>query len=246
MARGFREQRKREAARRRLIVLKWLLLIGGLLGLGWIAYAAGSELARHDVRKLQDQIGVLEEERTALNGEVSALRSERDDALARLGELQRRYDQDVPAGEAREIFGLVRKQLTAGVSRDRLRFLIATAGEAVRCDGNPDQRRFIVQTGLTRERNDWVGFAGNTIIVRARGEPVMTDNGLKQAWFDETKPVTVTFGTIDGSESTATGILPLNHSVLRGDHEYRFVLTKAESRGFLQVTAERCQLPAGR
>lgn len=246
MARGFREQRKREAARRRLIVLKWLLLIGGLLGLGWFAYATGSELARYEVRQLQGQIGELEGKLTTLSDDAGAMQSERDNALARLEELQRQYDRDVPTGEARELLGLLQEQLAAGVSGERLRFLIAVAGDPMRCDGNAEQKRFIVQTGLTRGRNDWVGFAGNTIIVRATGQPSTSDNGLKQAWFDETKPVTVTFRKIDGSESVATGVLPLRHAVSRGGHEYRFVLTKAEVRGFLQVTAERCDLPGDR
>jgi len=246
MARGFRERRRRESARRRLAVVKWLLLIGGLLALGWLAYAAGSELARHDVRKLQEEIGVLEADLAKRTDEVATLRSERDDALERLQVLQGRYDQDVPTGESRELYALMRQQLQAGVTEDRLRFLIGTAGEAVRCDGNPDQKRFIVQTGLTRGQNDWVAFANNTIVVRAKGDPVLTDNGLKQAWFDETKPVTVRFEKIDGGESEAKGILPLSHSVIRGGHEYRFILAKAPSRGFIQVTAERCRLPTGR
>ena len=90
MARGFRERRKREAAQRRLAVLKWLLLIGGLVGLGWIAYAAGSELARHDVRKLEEQIVELEGELSTRTEDASTLQSERDDALARLQALQTR------------------------------------------------------------------------------------------------------------------------------------------------------------
>ncbi len=246
MARGFRERRRREAARRRLAVLKWMLLVGGLAGLGWIAYAAGSELARHDVRKLEERIVALEGELSARVGEVTTLQSERNDAQERLTSLQSRYDSDVPTGKPREIFELMRKQLDAGVSEDRLRFLIGTAGEAVRCDGNPDQKRFIVQTGLTRGKNDWVAYAGQTIVIRAKGTPVKTDDGLAQAWFDETEPVTVTFTKIDGGESQAAGVLPLHHSVIRGGSEYRFVLTKSTSRGFVQVTAERCRLPSGR
>lgn len=246
MARGFRERRRRDTANRRAAVLKWLLLIGGLLGLGWLAYAAGSELARNDVRKLQEQLGILQGDFTKRTDEVAALRSERDDVLQRLQDLQGRYDQDVPTGEAKEIFGLMRKELDAGVAADRLRFLISTSSEAVRCDGNAEQKRFIVQTGLTRGVNDWVAFAGNTVIIRAKGEPTLSDSGLKQAWFDETKPVSILFEKIDGGESETKGVLPISHSVIRGGHEYRFIFTKSQARGFLQVTAERCRLPTGR
>lgn len=244
MARGFRERRRRDSGRQRFAVLKWLLLIGGLVVLGLIAYAAGSELARDEVRRLQEQIGAVEADLAERTEEASALRAERDEAAAQLRQLQDRYDRDVPEGETREIFALVRDQLDAGVSKDRLRFLIRTAGETVPCGGDPNQKRFIVQTGTTRGQNDWVGFAGNTIIVRAKGKPVLAENGRPEAWFDENKPVTVLFFEIDGSESEATGILPLKHSLIRGEYEYRFVLTKAPTRGFLQVTAQRCQMPA--
>jgi hypothetical protein len=50
MARGFRESRRRDRSKRRLAVLKWVFLILGLLGLGFMAYAAGTELARGQVR----------------------------------------------------------------------------------------------------------------------------------------------------------------------------------------------------
>jgi hypothetical protein len=246
MARGFRERRKREAAKRRLAVLKWMLLIGGLAGLGWIAYAAGSELARHEVRKLEEQIVVLEGNLSGRVEEAETLLGQRDDALERLTTLQSRYEKDAPTGKPREIFELMRQQLDSGVSEDRLRFLIGTAGEAVRCDGNPEEKRFIVQTGLTRGKNDWVAFAGQTVVVRAKGEPVKTSDGRAQAWFNEEQPVTVTFTKIDGGESEAVGILPLHHSVIRGANEYRFVLTKSTARGFLQITSERCRLPSGR
>ena len=246
MARGFRERRKREAAKRRLVVLKWLLLIGGLAALGWIAYAAGSELARHDVRKLEEQIVVLEGNLSGKTEAGEKLLGQRDDALEQLTALRSRYEKDVPTGKPREIFELMREQLDAGVSEDRLRFLIGTAGEAVRCDGSPDQKRFIVQTGLTRGKNDWVAVAGQTIVIRAKGEAVKTADGRAQAWFDEEKPVTVSFTKIDGGKSEAVGVLPLHHSVIRGSNEYRFVLTKSTNRGFLQVTSERCRLPSGR
>lgn len=241
MARGFRERRRREQARRRLVVLKWLLMIGGLVGLGWIAYAAGSELARYEVNQLTDRIRSMEADLTAITEQASELQNERDEALERESALR----QQVPTGKQRELLALIREQLDGGVTEERLIFLLRSAAQRVQCDGSPESKRFIVQTGITRGVNDWVAFAGSTVVVRASGEPAKDNAGRPHAWFDETQPITVTFTKIDGAVSEATGILPLHHSVARGDAEYRFVLTKSPTRGFLNVTAERCSLPDG-
>lgn len=241
MVRGFRERRRREQARRRLIALKWLMMIGGLAGLGWIAHATGSELARYEVNQLTDRIRNMEIDLTAIKEQASELQNERDEALERESNLR----QQVPTGKQRELLALIRSQLDDGVTEERLIFLLRSAAQRVRCDGESVSKRFIVQTGITHGGNDWVAFAGSTIVVRASGEPARDDAGRPHAWFDETRPIAVTFSKIDGSKSEATGILPLYHSVARGDSEYRFVLTKSTTRGFLDVTAERCRLPDG-
>lgn len=241
MARGFRETRRRDRSRRRLAVLKWLFLLLGLLALGWIAYAAGTELARSEVRSLKEQVSSLESDLSAITSRAESLQVERDEALAR----QRALEEQVPTGEAREVFALLREQLELGVKKDRLMFLVRAAGEPVRCRNAPEQKRFIVQTGLTRGTNDWVAFAGSAIVVRATGEPSRAANGAPNAWFDEEKPVTVTFTKINGTVTEAAGILPLQHAVELGGEEYRFVITPAPARGFVQITGDKCQLPSG-
>lgn len=241
MARGFRESRRRDRSRKRLAVIKWLFLIFGLLALGWIAYAAGTELARNDVRNLKEQVSSLESDLSAITSRAESLQVEHDEALAR----QKALQEQVPTGEAREIFAVLSEQLKLGVKKERLMFLVRSAGEQVRCRNTPEQKRFIVQTGLTRGTNDWVAFARSSIIVRATGEPARTAGGAANAWFDKEKPITVSFTKINGSSTEVSGILPLQHSVELGGDEYRFVITPASARGFLQVTGDRCQLPAG-
>jgi len=241
MARGFRESRRRDQSRRRLAFLKWLFLVLALLGLGVIAYAAGSELARGQVRGLNEQVRSLESDLSVITARAESLQVERDEALAKQAALQ----EQVPTGKAREIFALLSKQLKSGVKEERLKFLVRSSGDAVRCRNDPEQKRFIVQTGFTRGKNDWVAFARSAIVVRAKGEPTRNASGAANAWFDQEKPVTISFAKINGAKTEATGILPLQHSVELGGDEYRFVITPAPARGFLQVTADRCQLPNG-
>lgn len=241
MVRGFRESRRGERTRQRSGAIKWLLLIVCLLALGGLAYAAGTELARGEVRTLKEQMRSLESDLSMITSRAESLQVERNDALAR----QKALQDQVPTGKARKLYELLTGQLEQGVTEERLAFLLRSAGEAVRCRNEPEQKRFIVQTGITRGTNDWVTFAGNAIVVRATGEPTPATGGAAHAWFDPEKPVTVTFTEINGAKSEATGILPLQHSVELGGDEYRFIITPASSRGFLQVTGDRCQLPTG-
>jgi len=53
----------------------------------------------------------------------------------------------------------------------------------------------------------------------------------------------VHFSRLGGETSKATAKLPLHHSVVLGDHEYRFTVTAGNSRGFVNVTADRCTFP---
>jgi hypothetical protein len=241
MARGIRESRRREQNRRRVATLKWLLLVFGLLALGWLAYAAGTELARGQIGALEEQVRTLESELSATTARAEILQTERDAAVASQAALQ---DQ-VPTGRAGDLYALIADHLKNGVKEDRLLFLLRAAGDTVRCRNEPEQKRFIVQTGTTRGGNDWVAFARGGIVVRASGEPARTDDGAAHNWFDPERPVTVSFAKLNGATTTATGILPLEHSVELGGDEYRFVILPAPARGFLQVTGDRCQLPSG-
>jgi hypothetical protein len=241
MARGFRESRRRERSKQRLAVLKWLFLVFGLLGLGFLAYAAGSELARGQVRTLEEKVRNLETDLSQITQHAENLQAERDEALKREKTLQ----AQVPTGKAREIHAAIRTQLQAGVKEERLMFLVQSASEPVRCRNQPEQKRFIVQTPGTTGHNAWVAFERSAIVVRATGEPARNNAGQPHAWYDEEKPVSVTFTKINGTKSDVTGVLPIQHSVSLGGYEYRFVITPSPARGFLQITGDRCQVPQG-
>ena len=59
---------------------------------------------------------------------------------------------------------------------------------------------------------------------------------------DPEKPINVTFTQLGGETVTAEGALPLHHSVVAGDDEFRFTALPG-ARGFLTVTADRCDYP---
>ena len=67
-------------------------------------------------------------------------------------------------------------------------------------------------------------------------------DGRPQAWFDPKKPVRLTFTAVDQPSVEHAGVLPLSHSVVLGEREFRF-LVQAGRRGFVLVTAEDCAYP---
>lgn len=224
-------------------MLRWLIGLGAIAALGAVSYRSGSELALRDVRRLEQDVARLSREIAGLQGQNALLAGENAAARLREQELRRRYAAEVPAGRARDLLEIVNARLAAGVSAERLKFVLEAAGEASACDGKPATKRFIVRTPISSGANAAVGFAGSAITVTAEGESALNDRGAPEAWFDPAKPVTVRFTALGGKALEASGLLPLHRSVVYNGDEYRFTAATADQRGFLNVTADRCEFP---
>src|SRR5690606_22166602 len=178
----------------------------------------------------------VRQEREALAAGIEAARK-------REAEWEHRYRQDVPTGTAREIFALVQQRIAAGVPADRLAFVIGATDAKDNCRGRPQTKRFILQTPRTSGANDTIAFADGSIRITGRGEPTIDANGGPLGWFDPSKPVTVRFTQLGGRTSEATGTLPLSHSVVQNNREWRFNIAAGDPRGFIYVTADDCAYP---
>lgn len=243
MGLGLRQTRYYDRRRRRVRVLRWLVGFGAIGALGVVSYQSGSELAKRDVRRLEQEVARLSQQVVGLQGQNSRLAGENAAARLREQDLQRRYAAEVPDGKARDLLDVLNARLAAGVSADRLRFVLEAAGETSACDGKPATKRFIVRTPISSGANASVGFAGSAITVTAQGESTLNDRGAPEAWFDPAKPVTVRFAALGGQTIEASGLLPLHRSVVYNGDEYRFTAATADQRGFLNVTADRCKFP---
>lgn len=237
MSLGFHEQRKRRQTVLRvwLRIVWWSFVLSVALGIGYVAYDSGTTLARRDVVLLEEQLASMETENTGLKADIAA-------ALELEKAIEEQYGSKVPPGRAKELVNLVRERLAAGVSSERLIFVIGTAQNEDRCDDSASTKRFIVQTQLGEGANDTVSFADNRIVVTASAPAAIDGTGNPEAWFDPAKPVTVQFAIAGGATSNASGVLPLHPSVVTGNSEYRFNLV-AGARGFINVTGQRCEYP---
>lgn len=242
MTLGLRDSRNRRRRRFWTGLAKWMVVVIALFAAGFYAYRTGSKLAEHDVTKLRDEVAELTTTVETLTSENDSLKLELAAANTRAAEWQSRYEREVPTGAIKQLTDLVGEKVRDGVAMDRLSFLIGAAGAAAACDNEPVTKRFIVPTPLYSGENSWIGFADSSVTVTAMGESAVNANGQPEGWYDPAKPVTMKFTRLGGETEEISGKLPLHHSVLVGDSEFRFTAV-AGDRGFMNVTADRCEFP---
>ena len=240
---GLHETRLRRRRRIRWAFVKWTIALGVILVAGIFAYQTGSSLAQLDLTRARREV-------VELTGQVEELRARNTDLRAklilierRLADAQARYEKDVPRGRMATLLQKFQDKLDAGVKLDRLEFLVESAQNPRECDAKPVTKRFLVQTPLYRGANDSVGFSGNAVTVTALGETATSAGGQVEAWFDPAKPVTLRLTGLGGETTEKRGKLPLYASTVIGDYEYRYTVIAAGTRGFVQVTGERCRYP---
>ena len=243
MSLGLHETRVRRKRRIRWVIAKWVLALALIVAAGVFAYQTGTGLAEREVRNLTREIADLSTKAEDLQKQNTDLQAKVILIQRRLEEAQARYKKDVPTGRMAELLGRLQAKLDAGVKADRLQFLIDSADNPRDCEPEPATKRFLVQTPLYSGANDSVSFANGALTVTAQGESATNDAGQVEAWFDVAKPVTVRFTRIGGKVSEETGKLPLHTSIVFGGNEYRFTAVAANTRGFVQVTGDRCKYP---
>jgi cell division protein FtsB len=236
-----RERRRRRQAL--LAVGKAVLYLGVVGAAGLFSYQFAVERVKGSDAQLRAEIERLSDENAQLATAVQQLQSLARAAETRAQEIERRYAQDVPRGDHARLLQAARERLAAGVSADRVAFVLANADEPTDC-GQPDTRRFVVLTPIGQAGpNNAVRFGDGALTVSAQGESARARDGSPEAWFDPTQPVSVRFTPLGGrNETTASGVLPISHALVVNNSEWRFSV-HAGPRSFVEVTATRCGYP---
>jgi hypothetical protein len=216
-------------------LFKLALVLGALAAISFYAFEAGQRLALEDVGNLRAEIDRMSAAETAHHDQVAKLTTDLTEAKTRADDFQARYEQVAPSDDIKEITALVRSRMAAGLDTKRLAFVIQQAEKPRRC-GDVSTKRFMVRTSKYDGDATWVRFA-DLITVTAVGNG--GENGADQ-WFDPEKPVTVHFTAIGGKDTQVEGKLPLQHSMVVKNGEYRFTVAPG-ARGFVEVTGDRCE-----
>jgi hypothetical protein len=224
-------------------MIRLLFSMAVLVGLGVLAYQTGTLLAKREVIRLAGEVDTQAATIAALRDENAMLAQQAETAGQTEAEWRKRYETEVPTGKALEMYTAAKAQIEKGADPERIEFLIGVAANKQSCDSETRTKRFLVRTPLYEGASDAATFADRTIVVVAQGESAADASGNPEAWYDVAKPVVLNFVEPGGGGTEATGLLPLHHSVVRGDKEYRFSATADPRQGFISVTMERCAFP---
>lgn len=211
-----------------------------LVVVGIFAYQTGIEQIETREGNLRERIEDLDAENRTLTDTALALEAQARTAEREFAALQEAYARDVPTGDRLRLLELVSRRLEDGVGLDRLAFYINAASAPQACS-EPTTRRFILPTPAYSGANTSVAFADGRITITGDGQNATTDSGGILGWFDPAQPVSITFTRVGGEAESIEGMLPIHHSLVMDEAEYRFTITEGD-RSLVNVTGDRCDL----
>lgn len=206
------------------------------------AYRLGVQRTERPTVELEQKVDQLETEKANVQQQLDQVTAKLEASRTQIGQLKAQYQRDVPNNAARDLLGLVVQKLEGGVDFDRLAHVIDAAENPRSCDEEPVTKRFIVQTPLYEGPSGAVTFDHGKFTITGTGAATVNNRGQTEAWFDPAQPVNIEFTHIGGKTWKETGVLPLHKTIVVGDSEYRFTVTKGP-RSFVHVAADRCQYP---
>jgi outer membrane murein-binding lipoprotein Lpp len=231
MAIGSRMSRERRRRRGQfaLRAAKWLLALGILAALGVMAYRSGLELAGMEVTRLETRLDEVATEARDLQLRNSRLEAELRQAREQITALQRRYERDVPAGDAAALFSLAQRRIADGLPRERVEQILRDAAPVRRCESRGTARRFAIAYGPRIPDNAGIELAEGLVRV-AVGTAAQTDDIARTA------QVVV---TVAGQDPVTFTGLPQRQVVTLGNAELALSVT-SDIRGFATASLTNC------
>lgn len=229
-------RRHRERSRWVWRVILWLgallAVVAGLLALGASAYRTGQQLASVQERALEGERDRLTEALATAIGERDAAQRRFTDTDAALAALQKRYDNDVPAGVQAELYALLRQRLAGGLPAERLEEVVRTAEPQRACEGRVQRKRLAIQSGPPRPAEAAI-FLDGLLTVGVGAPADATAQGtlvaIGAAWLEQ--------------GVSLTG-LPARYDVVVNNLTLRLVVEQSEMRGYANATLSTC-VPRG-
>ncbi len=233
---GGSSKRRNAQRNRRLGII--LFFIACLCG---VCYWWGGERERTSQVAYKEQATKLQDEREKLDQTITELRSEVQSTVVRYQQLEEKYKQEVPQGVYGQLTALLKKQLDGGIKPERLSLAIESARPPKNCT-EPAVKRFVVKTPVYSGPQGAVAFGNGVVTVAGDGAASVNATGNVEAWYDPGKKVKITFTEIGGKQTVKEGLLPVQHSLVVGNKEYRFTVAAGE-RSFMSVTSDSCDYP---
>ncbi|MCB9983123.1 MAG: hypothetical protein H6861_05560 [Rhodospirillales bacterium] len=201
----------------------------------------GTQNAGQQHRSIKKRYEDLLNERESLQDSITQARAEAQTAQMRYRQLQETYDDMLPEGPLRDLAALLKQQLDEGRSPERLEFLIRSARPPRNCS-EPETKRFVVMSPAYDGPESQISLAEGALVIKGKGLSAINAKGQPEAWYDPSKKVTIDF-IIEGQlEKSKSSVMPLRHSVVVGNREYRVTVSEG-ARSFAKVTYDSCDYP---
>lgn len=202
-------------------------------------FAVGTKHTKTREVQLVEQLKDLTEDHNHLQETTTELRAELQTATLRYEQLQEQLADEMPSKELKSLIDLVRQQLTDGIDAKRLEHVVRLARPPSNCT-TPETKRFVIRTQASTGPISKVSFGG--IVIKGTGMSARNANRKPEAWFDPSKKVQIQFVKPDGKVVEKKDILPVRHSMVIEDREYRFTIEEGV-RSFVKVTYDSCAYP---
>jgi hypothetical protein len=234
------DPRKRGRRRPLLLVLLAAAVLAWVASLG-VAYRVGTTEQATRAQRLAAELDL--QGRLVHDLSRRAAMAEQELGRARQ-ELARHAPPAVPAApapsrsELETLGSVIDRRLREGLTVAELRAAVEAAASARHCAGAPEVRQFLARTPVTRDPGV-ARFLSGRVAVTGSGSPVRNAAGRPEAWIDVREPVELKI-EVGGATTTAAGVLPVRHTVVREDKEYRFEARPHSRRGFIEVALTVC------
>ena len=171
---------------------------------------------------------------------LTEIRAEAQTANTRYEQVKKEYQELIPEGPMQDLTALLREQLEKGMDPQRMSFFIRSARPPTGCT-DPEVKRFVVSTPAYKGPASVVSVADGQVKVYGSGVSARNSKGQPEAWYDPAQPVKVEFKNPSGLDRKK-GVLPIQHSVVAGNREYRFTIEEG-ARSFAKVVFDSCAYP---
>ena len=199
----------------------------------------GKQYAAEQLIISQDAVEMLQIERDDLQSQITEITASAQTANKRFEQLKEEVASVLPEGPMQDLVTLLREQLSKGTDPERLSFVIRSARPPTGC-ADPNSKRFVVATPANTGPKSVVQIA-DVITITGEGVSAQNKDGKPEAWYDQAKRVSLTFN-YDGKTEVKKGVLPIRHSMVVGDREYRFSI-ETGARSFAKVIFDSCDYP---
>lgn len=230
----YRQRSQRRAFSLVFTVFFFTLIFGAGFWIGMVRSDQSAYILNSDKQTLERQYQELQ-------NEITQVRAEAQTANVRLEQLKASYNEILSNGPLQDLVTLLKKQLEGGVDPKRIEAVILSARPPKNCS-EPKSRRLLIVTPNYKGPESRISMEAGLIAVWGEGTAAKTEGDGTEAWFDSSKPVKILFHPKGGAVTHKEGVLPLYHSLVIGEREFRFTVA-ADAKSFVKITYDSCDYP---